>query len=102
MTYLAASIGIPKKADAQQLSRTLVERRIAAGTRIVRGISHYRWDGDVHEREYWTVTAFTTRDQVDLIEALVHEYTDDDLPGITYTEIDASDAYLEWIETQTE
>lgn len=102
MSYVAVSIGIPDESDATRLSRTLVEERIAAGTRITSGVSHYWWDGGVHERPYWTVTAFTTAEYVELLYDLVDDFTDDDLPGITYAEIDASDEYLQWIESQTE
>ena len=101
MRYLAVSIGIPDEADAHRLSRTLVEERIAAGTRISSGRSHYRWDGSVTERTYWTVTGFTTAAQLDRLYDLVEDYSDDDLPGVTYREIAASDEYLQWIDSQT-
>ena len=101
MTHVAASIGIPEEADARALSRALVDERVAAGTRISSGVSHYRWDGTVRERTYWTVVAFTTEERLDDLYALVGEYTDDDLPGVTYTEIGARDEYLQWIEAQT-
>jgi periplasmic divalent cation tolerance protein len=101
MTYLAVSVGMPAEADARQLSRALVEERVAAGTRISEGPSHYRWEGEVHERRYWTVVAFTTDDQLERVYDLVGEHSEDDLPGVTYSEIDASDEYLEWIDEQT-
>lgn len=101
MEYLAVRIGVPNEADAHQLSRVLVEERVAAGTRISSGMSHYWWDGSVHERMYWTITAFTTTEQLDLLYELVTRAHDDELPGITYSEIDASDEYLDWIDDQT-
>jgi periplasmic divalent cation tolerance protein len=101
MTYLAVSVGLPDETDAHQLSRALVEERVAAGTRITSGTSHYRWEGEVHERQYWTVVAFTTTDQLERFYNLVEEYSEDDLPGVTYSEIDASEAYLAWIDEGT-
>lgn len=101
MPYYAVRIGVPDEDDARQLSRTLVEERLAAGTRTSSGVSHYRWDGSVHERTYWTVTAFTTGDQLEVLRDLVTSTHEDDLPGITYTEIDASEEYLQWIDDQT-
>jgi periplasmic divalent cation tolerance protein len=102
VNHIAVSIGVPDADDARELSRTLVEECIAAGTRTSSGVSHYRWEGEVHERTYWTVTAFTTESRLDALYDHVGERHDDDLPGITYTEIDAQDAYLDWIEEQTE
>lgn len=101
MRPLAVSVGLPNEADAHQLSRALVEERVAAGTRIAPGTSHYRWEGEVHERQYWTVVAFTTADQLEQFYDLVDEYSEDDLPGVTYSEIDASEEYLAWIDEQT-
>jgi periplasmic divalent cation tolerance protein len=102
VSHIAVSIGVPDKADARELSRTLVEERIAAGTRTASGLSHYRWEGEVHERTYWTVTAFTTESRLDALYEHVGERHEDDLPGITYTEIEASDEYLDWIDEQTD
>jgi periplasmic divalent cation tolerance protein len=101
VTHIAVSIGVPDESEAADLSRRLVEERIAAGTRTSSGVSHYRWEGEVHERTYWTVTAFTTEDHLDALYDLVDERHADDLPGITYTEIDASHAYLDWIDAGT-
>lgn len=101
MTCLAVNIAVPDEADAHELSRTLVEERIAAGTRISSGVSHYWWDGSVSERSDWTVTAFTTADQLELLYDLLEDCHDDDLPGVTYTEIEAREEYLQWIEAQT-
>lgn len=57
--------------------------------------------GKIHERHYWTVTAFTTTDELPPLYELVERSHSDDLPGITYTEIDASEEYLDWTGEQT-
>jgi len=101
MSYLAVRIGVPDEAAAHRLSRTLVEERIAAGTRLSSGTSHYWWEGSVQERVYWTVTAFTTSDHLGALYDLVDDDHSDDLPGITHTEIDARDEYLAWIDRHT-
>jgi periplasmic divalent cation tolerance protein len=101
VTHLAVEIGVPDEADATALSRLLVEERLAAGTRTASGTSHYRWEGTVHERTYWTVTAFTTCDNLERLYELVRAHHADDLPGVTYHEIDAAAAFLDWIEANT-
>jgi len=102
VTYLAVSIGIPDDEQAQELSRTLVEERIVAGTRISSGLSHYRWEGSVEQRRYWTVIGFTTDDNLERLYDCVDGFTDDDLPGVTYTEIGAHEEYLAWIDSETQ
>jgi len=101
MTYFAVRIGVPDETAAHRLSRVLVEERIVAGTRLSSGTSHYWWDGEVNERRYWTITAFTTSENLELLYELVDDDHPDELPGITYNEIEARDEYLEWIDDQT-
>jgi len=101
MSYLAVRIGVPDETTAHRLARMLVEERVVAGTRMSSGTSHYRWNGEVNERRYWTITAFTTAENLELLYELVDDDHPDELPGITYTEIDASDEYLAWIDDQT-
>jgi len=45
----------------------------------------------VTERTYWTVTAYTTADNPELVYQLVEDAHDDDLPGMTDTEIDTKE-----------
>ncbi|MFW5934431.1 MAG: divalent cation tolerance protein CutA [Halolamina sp.] len=103
MRHLAVDIGVPEEADARQLSEQLVEQRIAAGTRTgAAGVpTHYRWEGAVHERTYYTVTALTTDEQLDRLYAFVETELDDDLPPITYEPFEASEEYLDWVESNT-
>lgn len=102
MAYLAVSIGVPDEEAAKRLSKTLVEERIAAGTRTSSGTSHYWWEGTLHEQMYWTVTAFTTADHLEVLTETVDVEHPDELPGVTYTEIDAREEFLQWIESNTE
>jgi len=101
MSHLAVRIGVPDETIAHDLSRTLVEARLVAGTRLSSGTSHYWWDGTVQEQTYWTITAFTTSAQLEPLAALLDDEHPDEVPGVTYTEIDAPDEYLAWIEAET-
>lgn len=102
MQHLAVQIGVPGEAEAQAFSQLLVEQRAVAGTRLSSGLSHYRWNDSVHEERYWTITGFTTTASLDKIAELVDEHHEDELPGITWQEIEAAKPYLDWIEEHTQ
>lgn len=100
MEPVAVEIGVPSEAAARRLSEGIVEERLAAGTKMTSSTvpGHYRWEGDVHERAYWTVTALTARSQVDEIYAYVDDRHEDELLPITFHSVEASSDYRDWIE----
>lgn len=100
-THLAVEIGVPDETLAEQLAERLVTAGAAAGTRTSSGPSHYRWEGTVERRVDWTITAFTTRDRLDAVYDLVDDCHPDDLPGVTYREVDAREEFRDWIERNT-
>ena len=100
MEPVAVEIGVPGEEAARRLSEGLVEERLAAGTKLASSTvpGHYRWEGEVHERQYWTVTALTTRNQVEAIYAYVDARHEDELLPITVHTFEASPDYRDWIE----
>jgi periplasmic divalent cation tolerance protein len=100
-THIAVDIGTPGRREAERLSRAIVEDRLAAGTRLTGGPSHYRWEGRIYDEEYWTVTAFTVEELFEALRERVSELHSDDLPGITYTEIGGTEEFLGWIREET-
>lgn len=104
MRYVAVEIGVPNEDRARRLSEGLVQERIAAGTKMKSSSvpGHYRWKGEVHERMYWTVTALTTKAQVDCVYEYIKSRHEDELLPITYDTFEASQDYYEWIESNVE
>jgi periplasmic divalent cation tolerance protein len=100
-TPIEVSVGAPGEREAKRISRALVEDRLAAGTRLSGGPSHYHWEGRIYDEEYWTVTAFTVEERFEALCERVSELHSDDLPGITYTDIDGTDEFLGWIREET-
>lgn len=100
-THLAVEVGVPDEELAERLADRLVATGAAAGTRTTAGPSHYRWEGEVERRVDWTVTAFTTRERLDAVYDIVDDRHPDDLPGVTHREVDAREAFREWIERNT-
>jgi uncharacterized protein involved in tolerance to divalent cations len=101
MTHIAVDVGAPGEREAKRISRAIVEERLAAGTRLAGGPSHYHWEGRIYDEEYWTVTAFTVEEHFDALCDLVRDLHSDALPGITYTEIGGTEEFLGWITDET-
>ncbi|MFC5971835.1 divalent-cation tolerance protein CutA [Halomarina salina] len=101
MTHIAVEIGTPDEREAEDISMALVEERLVAGTRLTSGPSHYHWEGAVYDEEYCSITAFTLEEHFEALCEVVRDLHSDDLPGITYTDIDGTDEFLQWITDET-
>lgn len=97
--YLQVSTTAGSEKEAERLSATLVERRLAACVQVIGPIvSRYRWRGAVeHERE-WLCVAKTEAGRYDELEAAIRELHSYEEPEIVATPIVAgSKGYLDWI-----
>ena len=98
--YLLVLITAPDLHTAQNLGRTLVEKRVAACVNLVPGlVSIYTWDGAVQEDQEVLLLVKT---RSDLLESqlipLVSELHPYDLPEIIGVPIQAGEkGYLNWI-----
>ena len=88
------------KEEAQQIARTLVERRLAACVNLVGPIeSIYRWKEDIESAEEWLLLIKTTSAAVQDVTDAIRELHSYELPECIALSIDSgSAAYLQWIE----
>jgi periplasmic divalent cation tolerance protein len=96
-------ITAPDPAWLTDLSRTLVEERLCAGTHIVTPIrSVYRWEGEIVDKPEARVALHTRRSLVPEINHFVgkrHPYL---VPCVVaWPIIDGNPEYLAWIVTET-
>ena len=99
--YRQVRIHIPNKEEANTISKTLVEKKLVAGTILTNGLSHFWWDGKVHEENYYVLIGFTLAKLKDEIIACIRPLHSDNCPLIVFTEIDANKDLLEWIDQNT-
>jgi periplasmic divalent cation tolerance protein len=90
---------LPADAEPVQLSRDLVEQRLAACVTVIAPVvSVYRWQGEVHSDREQQLVMKTTRGRLDALWNAVkarHPYETPEFVVIPHVEGNAD--YLEWI-----
>jgi periplasmic divalent cation tolerance protein len=87
---------------ADNLGRTLVERRLAACAQVLGPISStYWWEGAVESAEEWLCLIKTTWDAYGALEQAICESHPYDVPEILAVPVSAGhSAYLDWLRAQ--
>ena len=96
--YCRVRISAPFAEEANKISRTLVEKKLVAGTMIYQGNCHYWWEGKVVEKVYWNIGAFSLVKHKQEIIDEVKKLHSDQCPVITFNEIDGNKEFLKWVD----
>ncbi len=100
---LLVMFSLPDQAMAQQLARTLIDRRLAACVSVLAPCtSVYRWHGAVEEAAEVPVLAKTTASRYAELESALRELHPYELPEIIAVPVVRGlPAYLEWVAGET-
>ncbi len=101
-TYCRVRISATSEIEANTISRTLVTKKLVAGTIIYSGNSHYWWKGEIVEKIYWNIGAFSLLEKKDEIIDEVRKLHSDVCPVIAFNTIDGNVDFLEWIDDSVE
>lgn len=88
---------------ANQIARSVVERRIAACAQVLGPItSTYWWEGAIESSQEWLCMIKSTESRFAALEAAIREHHPYDVPEILAMPIsDGSSAYLDWLRSET-
>ncbi|MFH0844913.1 MAG: divalent-cation tolerance protein CutA, partial [Pseudomonadota bacterium] len=88
--------------DAQEISRAVVEKRLAACAQVIGPItSTYWWKGKIEEEEEWICILKTREALYEDLEKTIREMHPYDVPEIVAVPIvTGSRSYLEWLERE--
>lgn len=93
----------PSREVALALSKTLVEKRLAACVNVIPCTSVYRWEGEIKEDEEYQMIIKTRRTFIDDIKDVLDKQHPYHLPELVSLELeDGSANYLRWIRDETE
>ncbi|MBF0347818.1 MAG: divalent-cation tolerance protein CutA [Magnetococcales bacterium] len=93
----------PDKAIAENIARGLMKKRLAACVHVFSaGVSIYRWEGEVHKGEEWTMMIKTRRKRMRRVVKAVKKMHPYDVPEIMVTPVVAGlKDYLSWVAGET-
>jgi periplasmic divalent cation tolerance protein len=98
--YVVVQTTVGKKADAEEISKRLLEERLVACAQIFGPISStYWWKGVIENAQEWLCIMKSRASLFDQIEKMVkslHPYETPELIALPIS--DGSDEYLEWME----
>ncbi len=96
---VATTVGSP--AQAQELARELVERRLAACVQLDTGVqSFYRWEGKACEDAEVRLTIKTLPDRAEALQAFFRDKHPYDVPQFLSQVMRASEAYAAWVRAE--
>ncbi|MFI6899611.1 divalent-cation tolerance protein CutA [Nonomuraea sp. NPDC050394] len=89
--------------EADQISSTVVERRLAACAQVVAPIvSTYWWRGEIHQANEWLLLMKTTADRFGELAGCVRALHSYEVPEIVAVPVAVGTAdYLRWITRET-
>lgn len=85
------------KKEADDISDSLVTKKLIAGSLIIKGPSRYWWNNKIVKKEYYNVQAFSFMKNKNKIIIDVKKIHSDKCPIIAFTIIDGNKEFLDWI-----
>jgi len=100
---IQVQVTAPDKDIALQLTKAMVQERLAACTQIIGPIwSTYWWKGEVETDEEWLCLFKTTSERYAKLEARIVELHPFEVPQVVALELKHGlPAYREWIRSET-
>ncbi|MFC2143563.1 divalent-cation tolerance protein CutA [Candidatus Aenigmatarchaeota archaeon] len=100
--YCRFRISATSKEEAESISKTLVEKKLVAGTMIYSGNCHYWWEGKIVDKLYYNIGGFSLMKNKKTIIDEVRKLHSDECPIIAFNEIDGNEDFLQWIKDSVE
>jgi len=90
-------VSATNKDEADRISDILITKKLVAGVLIVKGPSRYWWEGEIVEKEYYNVQAFSLIKNKEEIIGEVKKVHSDECPIIAFFEMEGNEEFLDWI-----
>lgn len=93
----------PDLDTAISIAKHLVDENLVACVNVVpRGVSVYRWEGQVHNEEEVVAFAKTTAERFETVAARVNELHPYDVPCVVALNVSAGlPAFMDWVAEET-
>ena len=96
--YAVLLITTPTRQEAENLTKRLLQQKLAACVNLLPVASHYRWKGKIEEAEEILMLVKTQRRLINQIVKLVERHHSYEVPEvIALPLIEGNPKYLQWI-----
>ena len=96
--YCQAVISSESKKDIDRISENLIKKKLIAGCLITKGPSKFWWKKKIVKMNYYNANCFSlTRNKAKIIRE-VEGASSEEVPIISFVEIDGNKKFLRWIE----
>ena len=100
MRFALVYITHPGEETAREISNLLLEKRLIACANIFPITSAYWWQGAIQREGEWVSIVKTSLDKWDLLKEEVLRIHPYEVPCILKMEVEANEAYYQWIKAQ--
>lgn len=98
MKYYEVFISAEDQGQADLMLNSLLEKKLATGGQFVMTPARFLWKGEIMNREYITITSFTTELHKEAVIEDIKRTSDEEVPMIRFFEFVGNDALLKWID----
>ena len=88
---------VPNQLLAEQISKELIERKLAAcvSTKEIKSI--YKWQGKIEENKEYEITIKSLPEKLNTLILILKEEINYEVPELIYKIFDSENSYFQWI-----
>src|ERR1700744_2854941 len=98
MTYYEVYISAEDQGQADVILNSLLEKKLVTGGQFITTPARFLWKGEIMNREYITITSFTTEPHKESVIEDIKKTADEEIPMIRFIEFTGNDVLLKWID----
>ena len=88
---------VPNQFLAEQISKELIEKKLAACISIKEIKSIYIWQENIEENKEFELTIKSLPEKIDELTLILKEKIDYEVPELIYKVFDSENSYFQWI-----
>lgn len=98
MKYYTLTVSAETDEQADKILNSLLLKKLVTGGQIIHAPARFLWKGNITDMDYYTVYSFTIDVHKEEIIKEVEKNSVEEVPMITFTEIEGNEKLLKWIE----
>ena len=96
--YFKVEISAETKEQAKQILLPLLEKKLVTGGQIINAPATFLWKGEITDMDYCVINSFTLGNHKEAIIAEVKKVSVEEVPMISFFELDGNTELFHWID----